>query len=203
MTVLALCHHSLGPKVMCWLLWSRGLTKGPAAEESPQPAQASELHVGVWQDGDSVCSDPQTGPHPREPPPAPGQGILSAQEPISGQTFPLAERLKPLLAQLNSRQDKSPCTHLNARNGICTRNPSLPCGVLWWMHSPAPGLRGSPCPAPFCRGSSAVPIPAKPAAPLRRAWGGGNLLPGTMTVYSADHKPNPLWFLIGIWAKLI
>lgn len=26
---------------------------------------------------------------------------------------------------------------------------------------------------------------------------------GTMMVYSADHKPNPLWFLIGIWAKLI
>lgn len=26
---------------------------------------------------------------------------------------------------------------------------------------------------------------------------------GTMMVYSADHTPNPLWFLIGIWAKLI
>lgn len=38
--VLALCHHGLGPKVMCRLLWSRGLTKGPAAGES-HPASTS------------------------------------------------------------------------------------------------------------------------------------------------------------------
>lgn len=49
------------------------------------------------------------------------------------------------------------------------------------------GLRAGPC----------------TAASHRRGTWRGDPRPGTMTVYSADHKPNPLWFLIGIWAKLI
>lgn len=67
--------------------------------------------------------------------------------------LPLAERLKPLLAQLNSRQDKSPCTHLkNVRKYLCSRNLSLPCRVLWWVHSPAPGSGAAPAPLRSAKG---------------------------------------------------
>lgn len=71
--LLALCHHSLGPRVMQQLPGGKALTKGPTA------AQAPEVHVGVGQDGDSVCSEPQGPSTSRWPKDAP------AQEPIAGQ----------------------------------------------------------------------------------------------------------------------
>lgn len=155
MMVLALCHHSLGPKVMLQLLWSKGLTKDPRAGESPQPAQAPEMHVGV-------CSDPQTGPCTSPWP---------LQPRFQGRPSPWAERLKPLLAQLNSRRDKSPYAHLK-KNGFEAGTCLCPAECFGGCTA-SPRVRGSPCPAPFCRGRGAVPIPAKPAAPLRRARGGG------------------------------
>lgn len=74
------------------------------------------------------------------PPESPGTppGMSSAQEPISGHAFPLAQRLKPLLAQPNSKRDESPCTRFkHARKGVCSRKVTLP----------SPRGRGSPWPA--------------------------------------------------------
>lgn len=194
--VLAFCHHGLGPKVMHQLLWSKGLSKDPAVVESPQPAHAPG---GLARWGQCLPTSPDrtspcTSPSPRDAP---------SQELISGQTFPLAERLKPLLAELNSRQDKNPCTHLkNVRKYLCSRNLSVPCQVFWWVHSPAPGARAAP--APLCSAEGAEWCRSQRNLRHHRVGPGeGEPPPGTMTVYSADHKPNPLWFLIGIWAKLI
>lgn len=125
---------------------------GPAVGESPQAAQAPEMHVGIWQDGDSVCSDPSRD-SPQGPCTSPQPTDVPVQELISGQTFPLAERLKPLLTQLGSRLDKSPCTHLKStRSLFLQQEPVSVFRVLWWVQVQPRG-QGSPCPALLCPGS--------------------------------------------------
>lgn len=141
--VLALCHHSLGPKVMCRLLWSRGLTKGPAAEESPQPAQASELHVGVW--GQCLLrppdrtspQGPSTSPRPRD--------TLSPRADFRAD-LPLGREVEtsPCSAELKARQE--------SLHTLKCKKRSLhqePISALWSAlvdAQPSPGAQGQPLP---------------------------------------------------------
>lgn len=160
MMVLAFCPRGLEPKVVCWLLGSKGLTKAPPAGESPQAAQAPEMHLGVWQGGDPQLRAPART-SPQAPCSSPWPKDAPAQELIQAETSPCS-------AELEAGQESLK----HARKGLCSRNLSVPRRGLCRAPSPAP-LGGSPCPALSCRGSSAVPTPAKPAAPPRRARGGG------------------------------
>lgn len=107
-----------------------------------------------------------------------------AQNPFK-EDLPLAERPGALLVQLSSNQGESACVQLKQKEkhmGGKVLPPGTPLFLL-----PTPWTHYLESWTLHCHSGTQSGDPQL----------------GTMMVYSADHKPNPLWFLIGIWAKLI
>lgn len=187
---------------MLWLLWSKGLTKGPIVERVLSQHKHLRCTWGSGKMGTVSAQTPSrtspqgpcTNPQPRDAP-AP-RADFKADLPLGREAG-----TSPCSAELKARTE-SLHTHKKREKSSLQRNLSLSCPVLWWVQG-QPWGQGQPLPCSFLPREQSSADPSETCSTPGSGLGRGNLLQGTMTVYSADHKPNPLWFLIGIWAKLI